>query len=211
LENKVIVVNEYFDHDMFQIKDIIKPDMKLDISADSSEEEVETAMLGRVSDMYLEEILEKSKSNLEFVTVDIDVVTNKIEKILSEELYIVQDSQIVRYSGNNIASDDVYVSVKSLHRAELNVLCSTNRIGPILYLKGNSDDNYREGGSILKMSAETRSKLIRETICKKKADLEADISKIVSAKSLSAKDKKQWLSQNCHLDIYILTVDKKID
>jgi hypothetical protein len=61
------------------------------------------------------------------------------------------------------------------------------------------------------MSAETRSKLIRETICKKKADLEADISKIVSAKSLSAKDKKQWLSQNCHLDIYILTVDKKID
>jgi hypothetical protein len=44
LENKVIVVNEYFDHDMFQIKDIIKPDMKLDISADSSEEEIETAM-----------------------------------------------------------------------------------------------------------------------------------------------------------------------
>lgn len=60
MEDKVIVVNEYFDHDQFWIKDIIKPDMKLDISADSSEEEIESAMCGRVADKYLDEMIQDS-------------------------------------------------------------------------------------------------------------------------------------------------------
>jgi len=58
LEDKVIVVTEYIDHDMFWIKDVIKPDMKLNISVDSSEEEIETAMCGRVVDMYLDEMIQ---------------------------------------------------------------------------------------------------------------------------------------------------------
>jgi len=62
MEDKVIVVNEYFDHDQFWIKDIVKPDMKLDISADSSEEEIETAMCGRVADKYLDEMIQDSIS-----------------------------------------------------------------------------------------------------------------------------------------------------
>lgn len=67
LEDKVIVVTEYFDHDMFWIKDVLKTDMKLDISADSSEEEIETAMCGRVADMYLDEMIQDaiSKNNKE--------------------------------------------------------------------------------------------------------------------------------------------------
>jgi hypothetical protein len=58
LEDKVIVVTEYIDHDMFWIKDVLKTDMKLNISADSSEEEIETAMCGRVVDMYLDEMIQ---------------------------------------------------------------------------------------------------------------------------------------------------------
>ncbi len=48
LEDKVIVVTEYIDHDMFWIKGTIKADMKLDISTDSSKEGIETAMRSRV-------------------------------------------------------------------------------------------------------------------------------------------------------------------
>ena len=68
LEDKVIVVTEYIDHDMFWIKDILKADMKLNISADSSnEEEIETAMRVRVADMYLDEMIQDaiSKNNKE--------------------------------------------------------------------------------------------------------------------------------------------------
>lgn len=67
LEDKVIVVTEYFDHDMFWIKDILKADMKLGISVDSSKEEIEAAMCGRVADKYLDEMIQDaiSKNNKE--------------------------------------------------------------------------------------------------------------------------------------------------
>lgn len=62
LEDKVIIITEYFDHDMFWIKGTLKADMKLDISADSysSEEEIESAMCGRVADRYLDEMIQDS-------------------------------------------------------------------------------------------------------------------------------------------------------
>ena len=62
LESKVIIATEYIDHDMFWIKDTIKADMKLPIFADSSEEEIETAMCGRVADKYLDEMIQDSIS-----------------------------------------------------------------------------------------------------------------------------------------------------
>ena len=67
LEDKVIVVTEYFDHDMFWIKDVLKADMKLGISVDSSKEEIEATMCGRVADMYLDEMMQDaiSKNNKE--------------------------------------------------------------------------------------------------------------------------------------------------
>jgi len=62
IDDKVIVVTDYIDHDMFWIVSLIKADMELNISADSSKEEIETAMCGRVADKYLDQMIEDAIS-----------------------------------------------------------------------------------------------------------------------------------------------------
>jgi hypothetical protein len=62
IEDRIIVVTDYIDHDMFWIVSLIKADMELNISADSSKEEIETAMCGRVADKYLDQMIEDAIS-----------------------------------------------------------------------------------------------------------------------------------------------------
>lgn len=62
LEDKVIVVTDYIDHDMFWIVELIKADMELNIPTDSSKEDIETAMCGRVADKYLNQMIEDAIS-----------------------------------------------------------------------------------------------------------------------------------------------------
>ena len=62
IEDRIIVVTDYIDHDMFWIVELIKADMELNIAADSSKEEIETAMCGRVADKYLNQMIEDAIS-----------------------------------------------------------------------------------------------------------------------------------------------------
>lgn len=62
IEDRMIVVTDYIDHDMFWIVSLIKADMELNIPADSSKEEIETAMCGRVADKYLDQMIEDAIS-----------------------------------------------------------------------------------------------------------------------------------------------------
>lgn len=62
IEDRIIVVTDYIDHDMYWIVELIKADMELNIPADSSKEEIETAMCSRVADKYLNQMIEDAIS-----------------------------------------------------------------------------------------------------------------------------------------------------